>query len=143
VLSHTEAAQLRGAVDAYNRAIDSVATGRGGALVDFHGLLQRAATTGILYQGTLYTSEFITGGLFSLDGVHPNDLGQGLIANTMIDAVNATFGASLPPLDLTAVASASSSRLRPARAEGRVLPWIRDAEQVYARMFPWRAMPNP
>jgi len=143
VLSHTEAASLQGIVASYNRTIDSVATGRGGALVDLYTLFRTAATTGIPYQGTVYTSDFVTGGLFSLDGVHPNDLAQGMLTNVLIDAVNAKFGASVPRLDLATVASASSSRLRPVSGEGRALPWVRDAESVYARMFPWRRLPMP
>jgi hypothetical protein len=143
VLSHAEAVRLQGVVALYNLVIDSVATGRGGAVVDLNGLLKLAATTGISYQGTRYTTEFVTGGLFSLDGVHLNDLAQGMLANVLIDAVNAKFGASVPRVDLATVASASSSRLRPAGGEGRALPWIRDAESVYARMFPWRALPAP
>jgi hypothetical protein len=138
VLSHAEAAQLQGVIDNYNAAIDSVATGRGGALVDLNRLLKAAATTGIRYQGTTYTDQFVTGGLFSLDGAHPDDLSQGLLANALIDAVNARFGASIPRVDLTGVASASSSRLRPPIGEGPALPWIQDAESIYARMFPWR-----
>ena len=143
VLSHSEAALLRTRIAAYNVAIDSVAAGRGGAVVDLNALFRAAATTGIAYQGTRYTSAFITGGLFSLDGVHPNDLAQGMLANALIDAVNAKFGASVPRLDLATVASPSSSRLRPASDGGRVLPWILEAESVYARMFPWRELSAP
>jgi hypothetical protein len=137
VLSAAEVAQLQGVLANYNRAIDSVATGRGGALVDLKGLVAAAASAGgISYQGTRYTSQFITGGLFSLDGVHPNDLGQGILANTMIDAVNLKFGSGIPHVDLSAVASATSSRVRPTGLAG-ALPWIEDAGEDYARMFPW------
>ena len=143
VLSHTEAASLQGVISNYNKAIDSVATGRGGALVDLNALLKRAATSGVPYQGSLYTSAFITGGLFSLDGTHPNDLSQGFLANALIDAVNARFGGSIPRVDLTQVASLSASRARPIGLEGRALPWIENGESVYAHMFPWRGIPIP
>ena len=116
VLTAAEAASIQGAVDGYNVAIRAEATARGAALVDLHGLLRAAATTGIQVGGARYTSAFLTGGLFSLDGVHPTDLGHGLIANSMIDAVNAEFGASVPHVSLPAVETHTASLVQPAPA---------------------------
>ena len=45
---------------------------------------------------------FITGGAFSLDGVHPNGRGYALIANEFIKAINAKFGSTIPYVDVTA-----------------------------------------
>jgi len=143
VLSAGEAASIRSAVDQYNAAIASEAAARGAALVDLRGLLQRAATTGIPFQGTEYTSEFITGGLFSLDGVHPNDLAHGILCNVLIDAVNATFGARVPHVDLRGLATATSSRARPAAAGGRARPRIEGLGDGLAALFPWRGEPAP
>jgi hypothetical protein len=135
VLSAAEATAIQTNLNLYNVAIASEAGARGMALVDFNALLREAATTGIPYQGTQYTNVYITGGLFSLDGIHPNDLSQGLICNIMIEAVNRTFGSNVPPVNLSAVASFNSSRLRPT-FEHRALPWIQDSET--ALLFPWR-----
>jgi hypothetical protein len=73
VLSASEVASLRAATQAYNAAIRQQAATYHWAVVDLAGLFQTAATTGIHVQGTKYTSAFLSGGLFSLDGVHPND----------------------------------------------------------------------
>ena len=67
--------------------------------------------------------------LFSLDGVHPTDLAHGFIANEMIASVNRTFGASIPPVDLNAAATATASRLQPASG-AKAMPWIRDAGRL-------------
>ena len=136
VLSSTEAAAISSTVNAYNNTIAAEAAARGMALVDFHGLLQQAATTGIHYQGTTYTSAYITGGLFSLDGIHPNDLAQGLVCNAMIASVNQTFGSNLPPVNLSAAATLSSSRAKPAGA--RVWPWLERGEALVDRLLPGR-----
>jgi hypothetical protein len=139
VLSTTEAASIQASVDAYNVAIAGIATARGGALLDLNALLRQAATTGFTYQGQLYTSDFITGGLFSLDGVHPTDIAQGILCNTLIDAVNAEFGAKIQHVNLATVASNNSSRMLPGRIEGRALPWIHyEAGGAGWKMFPWR-----
>jgi len=45
------------------------------------------------------TSEFVFGGGFSLDGVHPTAAGYAVIANGIIDAINAEFNANLRGVD--------------------------------------------
>jgi GDSL-like Lipase/Acylhydrolase len=138
VLTAAEVASLRSTVSEYNTAIRSEAAARGYAIVDLAGLLREAATTGFEIQGTRYTTAFVTGGLISLDGVHPDDLAHGLLANALIDAVNATFGAAIPRVNLAEIASATSSELRQARSEAGGLPQITDAERIYRTMMPWR-----
>ena len=135
VLRVSEVTELQTTIAEYNAAITSEASARGAALVDLNGLLTKAATTGIRYQGTLYTSAFITGGLFSLDAVHPNDFAYGLLCNVMIDAVNAKFGSSIRDVNLSSVASLTASSMRPAGG----LPVIRNAREVYRDIVPCRA----
>ena len=118
VLTASEAASLQAAVDGYNTAIASAAATHDAALVDLHALFARIATTGYDFQGAHYSGAFITGGLFSLDGVHPTDFAQGLLANAMIDAVNMKFGSTIPLVDLHEVATYTSSRIQPAQEEG-------------------------
>ena len=36
---------------------------------------------------------------FSLDGVHPNNMGYGRIANVFIDKINEVAGTDVPPVD--------------------------------------------
>jgi len=45
------------------------------------------------------------GGLLSLDGVHPSDIGHALIANAFIRTMNATWHMDIPPLSKTQLAS--------------------------------------
>ncbi len=114
VLSHDEAVSLQAAVSGYNAAIAQAAADAGAAVVDLNGLLGRLAAVGYDFGGVHYSTAFVTGGLFSLDGVHPTDFGHGLIANTMIDAVNLKFGSTIPHVNLRDVATLSSSSLRQA-----------------------------
>ncbi len=139
VLLASDASSIRSAVDGYNAAIAAEAAGRGAALVDLHGLLITAATTGLRIGATSYSSAFLTGGLFSLDGIHPTDLGHGIIANAMIDAVNAQFGASVPHVSLSDAATATASRLRPARGEGDARwPRIEGLAEALRALYPRR-----
>lgn len=115
VLDPTEVASLQLATDQYNAAIASEAAARGYALLDAHALLDRFAASGVRFAGATYTTAYLTGGLFSVDGVHPTDLFHGLLCNEMIATVNAKFGSRIPQLDLSRVMTPTSSSLAPAR----------------------------
>jgi hypothetical protein len=95
VLSKGEVEELKIATDAYNITIKSIADAKGLAFVDANKVLTEVATTGISGNGYTLTSAFVTGGAFSLDGVHPSPRGYALIANEFIKAINAKYGSNL------------------------------------------------
>jgi hypothetical protein len=138
VLTATEAASLQDALDGYNTRIRAEATARGMAVVDLYGMLHTAATTGIQVGGARYSSAFLTGGLLSLDGCHPSDMGQGLLTNMMIDAVNRQFGSSIPYVDLPKVETYSASAEEVVlTAQGLTgLPRVDGLEEALRALFP-------
>ncbi len=100
VLDSSELASLSTAIAAYNNTIKSIADMNGLAFVDANARLRELATTGITQNGIAFTSSFITGGAFSLDGVHPATRGYAIIANDFIDAINSKYGAKVPKVDV-------------------------------------------
>lgn len=60
-------------------------------------ILQNLAS-GIFVDGVAVDGDFITGGLFSLDGVHLTPRGYALTANEIIKKINGTFGSTVPPV---------------------------------------------
>ncbi len=71
------------------------------AFVDINSLLLDAADEdGYEIAGMELNCDFLTGGIFSLDGVHPSNIGYALVANQFIMAVNETFGTNVPTIDL-------------------------------------------
>jgi hypothetical protein len=101
VLGTEEQDAIRQAVDGYNAVIKEVAADYRFPVVDANGWLA-AAVEGITVGGIDFNTDFITGGLISLDGIHPTDLGQALLANRFIEAINAWYGSSIPIINLTA-----------------------------------------
>ncbi|MCZ8228910.1 SGNH/GDSL hydrolase family protein [Flavobacterium sp.] len=94
VLSKEEIAEVKVATDAYNVTIKSIADAKGLAFVELKGVTDKLASGGIVYDGYNTTSTFVTGGMFSLDGVHPSPRGYAIIANLFTEAINAKYGAN-------------------------------------------------
>lgn len=61
--------------------------------------------TGTIYDGVNFKTSFVSGGLFSLDGVHPTNQGAAIIANEFIKAINAKFAAAIPMINVASVPS--------------------------------------
>jgi lysophospholipase L1-like esterase len=101
VLSAGEAGELKIATDAYNATIKALATSKGLAFVDANSVLNTVYKTGIRFGNFQITSTYVTGGAFSLDGVHPSPRGYALIANEFMKAINATYGSTFRPVDLS------------------------------------------
>jgi len=101
VLSKNEVAELKTATDAYNVTIQSIATSKGLAFVNANAVLAQVAGLGYTANNYNVTSTYVTGGAFSLDGVHPGPRGYALIANKFLEAINATYGSNLKAVDLS------------------------------------------
>lgn len=54
------------------------------------------ATAGFNFGGIRLTTAYLTGGIMSLDGVHPTDIGYTLIANEFIRLINDAYDAGIP-----------------------------------------------
>lgn len=132
ILDAEEQSVARGAIDAYNIAIAETAARHGLAVVDVHGLVRDIADGGLVVDGETLTTEFLVGGLFSLDGVHPTCKGQGLLANALIDAIDSRYGLSLPRVSiagLPGVTLTAAGNLAPAGA-GHGLPRFRGVSRL-------------
>jgi len=95
------------AINNYNNIIANFATSVKFGLVDinklFRDIRQNDFTGGTVFNGRVFTTTFVTGGLFSLDGVHPSSQGQGIIANEFIKVINSKFNANFPLVDVAAI----------------------------------------
>ena len=100
ILDANEINIINARVAAYNNIIQSVASSSGAALVDINSVFNELATTGINVGGITFTRNFLTGGVFSYDGVHPTAFGYAYVANVFIDAINDKFGGEIPPVNL-------------------------------------------
>ena len=96
VLTKSEVAEIQRATDAYNTHIKALAEVYGLAFVDANAkMVELGKNSGIQYNGVNYSTTFVTGGSFSLDGVHLTGKGYAVIANEFIKAINAKYKSNL------------------------------------------------
>ncbi len=98
VLTEAEVANIKNATDAYNTKIKTVADAKGFAFVDVNAFMA-SAKKGVVFNAVTTSATFVSGGAFSLDGIHLTPRGNALLANEFIKAINAKFGSTIMQVD--------------------------------------------
>ena len=101
VLDAKEVSYVQGRTAELNNVIKASAASKGLAVFNAQVFLDGLARNGIVTNGVNNTASFISGNLFSLDGVHPTPRGYAVLANEMIKSINSTYNAAVPGLDPT------------------------------------------
>jgi lysophospholipase L1-like esterase len=140
VLDPGELAVIRARVETNNQAIREICAAAGVPVVDINGLLRDLAQRGRVVGGITLTSAFLSGGIFSYDGVHPTDLGYAVTANEWIRVINEN-GGSLDPIDLApflGLAGAQAAEARAQAASGRrpAFEFSLEAYESLRQVFP-------
>lgn len=99
VLDATEVANVKNATAAFNQIIQDDANRKNLAYVDINGYL-KTITTGITFNGNAFNAQFVSGGAFSLDGVHLTPRGYAIVANYILLNINKYYGSTLPYVDV-------------------------------------------
>jgi lysophospholipase L1-like esterase len=99
VLSKDEIDKINAATTDFNNFIHDEAITYHLPLVDMNAYL-RTLATGIKFNGVDFNTQFVSGGAFSLDGVHLTPRGYALAANEILREINAYYMATIPPVDV-------------------------------------------
>lgn len=100
VLDANEVANVRNATQDFNAYIRQMATEKKLAFFDVNSYF-KTVESGVRYNGLTLSPVFVTGGVFSLDGVHLTPRGYALVANQIIRSINDTYGSTIPEVDVT------------------------------------------
>ncbi len=94
VLTPQEQMVIQVATDSYNATMATIAGSNPNiALFDFYNL-GIEAVSGIVFDDYTMNGKLVTGGIFSLDGVHTTARGYALIANYVLAAMDSEFGSN-------------------------------------------------
>ena len=97
VLTEAEVIEVSNHTDLLNNEIRASASTHNVPFVDMNSFLAELQS-GLVFDGVDYGADYISGGAFSLDGVHPNQRGYAIIANEFMRVINATYGSNLRPV---------------------------------------------
>lgn len=101
-LTDDEQATLSTRIALFNSIIAARATAGEVGVMDAHTIfLNIAVGGGFVADGLTLSPDFSPNGIFSTDGIHPNARGSAIIANSIIQTINATFGATLDEVSVT------------------------------------------
>ncbi|PLX14389.1 MAG: hypothetical protein C0598_01385 [Marinilabiliales bacterium] len=101
ILTTDEIAETKSATETFNNLISQSASQYDLALVDFNSFMKDVAENGVSSNGVDFTTEFIYGNIFSLDGIHLTPQANALVANKFIDALNEKYFTSIPMVDVS------------------------------------------
>src|ERR1700757_582573 len=100
VLTATEINAIETAISGYNTTIKAAANNNNLAFVDVNAFLNQTKT-GLVFDGIKFNAVFLTGGAFSLDGIHLTPIGNALLANEFIKSINAKYNSTIQQVDVT------------------------------------------
>jgi len=87
-------------VKSYNESLKTITDANPNiALYNANSDLKALSSGGITSEGVTVTSTFVTGGAFSLDGVHLTPRGNAVIANKIMGVINGNFNSTLQSVD--------------------------------------------
>lgn len=99
VLTTQEIQNIVTATNAFNQHIADMAVAKKIPLVDMNAYL-KTISSGIMFNGVNFNTKFVTGGAFSLDGVHLTPRGYALVANQILLAINTYYKSTIPLIDV-------------------------------------------
>ena len=102
VLDAGEVANINQRISDFNDVIRTTAAAYGMGVADTAALFDYLAATPPVLFGVPLTTRFL-GGMFSLDGVHPSNIGQLIVAKFFIERFNQHFGLSIPNVNIKMV----------------------------------------
>jgi len=105
VLREAEVELINAHIDGLNAAIEQTAAAFGYPVFDANALFADIASGAFvpLYGGATLSTQFLLGGIFSYDGIHPQHIGSALLADELIQFINAQYGSEIPRVDMAAV----------------------------------------
>ena len=101
VLTKIEVQQIIAWGNSFNQIIEQAASQRDIPVADVHSLFNRFVGPGYHVGPFRFTSAYITGGVFSFDGLHLTDIGSMFFANEYIRTINDAYDAGIPVAPLS------------------------------------------
>jgi lysophospholipase L1-like esterase len=97
VLDAAEIQTIQNAASTFSQSIKTHAAQINAAVLDVNTLFTELSQNPPVFGPITVTKRYL-GGMFSLDGVHPSDIGHALIANAFISLIDSYFNLTIPQI---------------------------------------------
>ena len=141
ILRGAELGAIATRVGELNTIIESVAAATAATVVDFNAIYDDVLQNGYRVGGVTLTGAFLTGGIFSYDGVHPQTLGNAVIANEFVKAINAAYGTEVPLVNLRPYLTAGAATTSVVAAQA--IFTLEAYQQLLRTLFPEIKLASP
>lgn len=94
ILSHDEAMLMKEFSDQHNQILKDCAKTYDLAFVDFNAKFSEVVAGGVTFDGVSIDARYISGGMFSLDGIHPTSKGYAYMARLILAAIDEKYGSN-------------------------------------------------
>lgn len=100
VLDQEEIALINATISNYNVVIKNFADQYGWAFVDINTKFNEMKD-GVVIDGIEINADYVTGGIFSLDGIHLTPRGNAVVSNFFIEAINNKYGSAISMVNIS------------------------------------------
>ena len=143
ILRTAEVQVIEERVATFNQIIQQTADAFGIPVLDINTIFREiAGGNHWALGGVEISADFLLGGIFGYDGVHPQSIGYGLVATELINMINSTYGADIPQLNMEQVLFSGGEPGMPAGAKAADVVYSQAAFDSLKKTFPIR-LPNP
>lgn len=101
VVDENELNQINTAISSFNQIIKNTAEQYNWAYVDVNSIFNDIGENGLIEDGITLSADFVTGGIFSLDGIHLTPRGNALVSNFFVEAINKQYGSTISKVYLS------------------------------------------
>jgi len=95
VLTANEVAEIQATTAGYNATISAIVGQSSWAMFDAYEFFEELNSVGISSGDFHLTADLVMGGFYSLDGIHPTARGNAVLANAIMEAIDAHYGSNL------------------------------------------------
>jgi len=100
VLDVDELANIDAAIDNFNTIIKNIAEQYDWAYADINKEFDEAKD-GVIIDGIEISAKYVSGGIFSLDGIHLTPRGNAVVANYFIKAINKKYASNISTINIS------------------------------------------
>ncbi len=137
VLRAAEVQAIKDRVAAFNQIIQQTADAFGIPVLDINSIFDDiAAGDHWVLGGVEISADFLLGGIFGYDGVHPQSIGYGLVTTELINMINKAYGADIPQLNMGQVLFEGGEPTMPAGAKAADVVFSQAAFDRLKQTFP-------